>query len=158
MSKKKDFATRTLKDCLPNLPLETGKAKKKIKVLLSRQFCASPKVNRREVCECGGWVLCDFIPSFAILAHLSSAPSYIRMQLSREAWERKNISIHYYLMITKLHEAPRKLTNFSKKELKPFRGHGWLYPYNPRDYPDNRSKEKRPPHSGRASPRYITSS
>ncbi len=26
--KKKVFPTRTLKDCLPNLPLETGKAKK----------------------------------------------------------------------------------------------------------------------------------
>jgi hypothetical protein len=41
MPKKKVFAARNLKDCLPNLPLETGKAKKKIKVFLSRQFCAS---------------------------------------------------------------------------------------------------------------------
>jgi hypothetical protein len=31
MPKKKKIATRTLKDCLPNLPLETGKAQKKIK-------------------------------------------------------------------------------------------------------------------------------
>ena len=41
MPKKKVFAARNLKDCLPNLPLETGKSKKKIKVFLSRQFCAS---------------------------------------------------------------------------------------------------------------------
>jgi hypothetical protein len=41
MPKKKVFAARTLEDCLPNLPLETGKAKKKIKSFLSRQFCAS---------------------------------------------------------------------------------------------------------------------
>jgi hypothetical protein len=41
MQKKKVFAARNLKDCLPNLPLETGKAKKKIKVFLSRQFYAS---------------------------------------------------------------------------------------------------------------------
>jgi hypothetical protein len=32
MPKKKVSATRTLKDCLPNLPLERGKEKKKIKV------------------------------------------------------------------------------------------------------------------------------
>jgi hypothetical protein len=31
-AKKKVVAARNLKDCLPNLPLETGKAKKKIKV------------------------------------------------------------------------------------------------------------------------------
>jgi hypothetical protein len=43
--KKKVFDTRTLKDYLPNLPLERGKAKKKIKVFLSRQFCAS--LNKR---------------------------------------------------------------------------------------------------------------
>ena len=30
MPKKKVFATWNLKDCLPNLPLRTGKAKKKI--------------------------------------------------------------------------------------------------------------------------------
>jgi hypothetical protein len=34
MPKKKVFAARNLKDCLPNLPLKTGKAKKKIKVFL----------------------------------------------------------------------------------------------------------------------------
>ena len=34
MPKKKVFAARTLQDCLPNLPLETGKAKKKIKDFL----------------------------------------------------------------------------------------------------------------------------
>jgi hypothetical protein len=38
MPKKKVFAARNLKNCLPNLPLETGSAKKKIKVFLSRQF------------------------------------------------------------------------------------------------------------------------
>ena len=43
MPKKKVFAARNLKDCLPSLPLETGKAKKKITVFLSRQFCASLK-------------------------------------------------------------------------------------------------------------------
>jgi hypothetical protein len=32
MPKKKVFAGRNLKDCLPNLPLKKGKAKKKIKV------------------------------------------------------------------------------------------------------------------------------
>ena len=41
MSKKKVFVERNLKDCLPNLPLERGKEKKKIKVFLSRQFCDS---------------------------------------------------------------------------------------------------------------------
>jgi hypothetical protein len=43
MSKKKVFAARNLKDCIPNLPLKRGKAEKKIKVFLSRQFCASLK-------------------------------------------------------------------------------------------------------------------
>jgi hypothetical protein len=32
MPKKKYIAARDLKDCLPNLPLKTGKGKKKIKV------------------------------------------------------------------------------------------------------------------------------
>jgi hypothetical protein len=41
MPKKKVFAVRNLKNCLPNLPLETGRAKKKIKVFLSKQFCTS---------------------------------------------------------------------------------------------------------------------
>ena len=41
MPKKKVFVARNLKDCLPNLPLRPGKAKKKIKFFLSRQFCAS---------------------------------------------------------------------------------------------------------------------
>jgi hypothetical protein len=41
MPKKKVIAARDLKDCLPNLPLKKGKAKKKIKIFLSRQFCAS---------------------------------------------------------------------------------------------------------------------
>ena len=41
MPKKKKFVARNLKDFLPNLPLRTGKAKKKIKVFLSRQFCVS---------------------------------------------------------------------------------------------------------------------
>jgi hypothetical protein len=41
MPKKKVFAARTLKDSLPYLPLEIGKAKQKIKIFLSRQFCAS---------------------------------------------------------------------------------------------------------------------
>jgi hypothetical protein len=31
-AKKKVFAAQNLKDCLPNLPLKTGKANKKIKV------------------------------------------------------------------------------------------------------------------------------
>jgi len=43
MPKKKFIAARNLKDCLPNLPLKTRKAKEKIKVLFSRQFCASLK-------------------------------------------------------------------------------------------------------------------
>jgi hypothetical protein len=41
MPKKKVFVARNLEDCLPNLPLRTGKAEKKIKVILSQQFCAS---------------------------------------------------------------------------------------------------------------------
>jgi hypothetical protein len=41
MPKTKVFAARNLEDGLPNLPLKTGEAKKKIKVFLSRQFCAS---------------------------------------------------------------------------------------------------------------------
>jgi hypothetical protein len=41
MPKKKAFAARNLKDCLPNLPLKRREAKKTIKVVLSRQFCAS---------------------------------------------------------------------------------------------------------------------
>ena len=43
MPKKKVFVVRNLKGCLPNLPLRTGKAKKKIQVFLPRQFCASLK-------------------------------------------------------------------------------------------------------------------
>jgi len=43
MPKKKVFASRNLKDCLPSLPLKSRKAKKKIKVFLSRQFYASLK-------------------------------------------------------------------------------------------------------------------
>jgi hypothetical protein len=39
-AKKESFAARNLKDCSPNLPLKTGKAKKKIKVFVSRQFYA----------------------------------------------------------------------------------------------------------------------
>jgi hypothetical protein len=35
MPKKKSFVARNLKDCLQNLPLKIGKAKKKIKVFLS---------------------------------------------------------------------------------------------------------------------------
>jgi hypothetical protein len=38
MSKKKVFVARNLKDCLPNLPLGTGKAKKKIKVFYCDYF------------------------------------------------------------------------------------------------------------------------
>jgi len=38
MPKKKKIVARNLKDLLPNLTLRTGKAKKKIKVFLSRQF------------------------------------------------------------------------------------------------------------------------
>jgi hypothetical protein len=45
MAKKKVFAARNLKDCLPNLPLKTGEAKKKIKVFLSRQFCVSLSIG-----------------------------------------------------------------------------------------------------------------
>jgi hypothetical protein len=45
MPKKKVFAARNLKDCLPNLPLKTGKAKKKIKSFLSEQFHASLKTD-----------------------------------------------------------------------------------------------------------------
>jgi hypothetical protein len=41
MPKKQVSAERILKDCLPSLPLKSRKAKKKIKVLLSRQFYAS---------------------------------------------------------------------------------------------------------------------
>ena len=41
MPKKEVIAARNLQDCLPSLPLKTRKAKKKIKVFLSRQFCAS---------------------------------------------------------------------------------------------------------------------
>jgi hypothetical protein len=41
MSKKKVVDARDLEDCLPNLPFKRGKAKKKIKVFLSRQSCAS---------------------------------------------------------------------------------------------------------------------
>jgi hypothetical protein len=42
MPKKRNILVQgTLKDCLPNLPLKTRKAKKKIKDFLSRQFCAS---------------------------------------------------------------------------------------------------------------------
>jgi hypothetical protein len=51
MPKKKVFAARTLQDCLPNLPLETGKAKKKIQVFLSRQFYASLKTRKDAHCE-----------------------------------------------------------------------------------------------------------
>jgi hypothetical protein len=36
MPKKKVFAARNLKDCLPNLPLKTGEPNKKIKFFLSR--------------------------------------------------------------------------------------------------------------------------
>jgi hypothetical protein len=36
--KKKDFATRNLKDCLPSLPLKTRKQKKKIKVFYPDNF------------------------------------------------------------------------------------------------------------------------
>ena len=43
MTKKKVIAARNLKDCLPSLPLKTRKAKKKIKVSLSRQLYASLK-------------------------------------------------------------------------------------------------------------------
>jgi len=39
MPKKKVFVARNLKDCIPNLPLRTGKAKKK--VFSPRQFCGS---------------------------------------------------------------------------------------------------------------------
>jgi hypothetical protein len=38
MPKKKVFAARNLQDCLPNLPLKTGKAKKKIKVFNRDNF------------------------------------------------------------------------------------------------------------------------
>ena len=48
MPKKKVFAARNLKDCLPNLPLKTGKAKQKIKVVLSRQFYASLTILKTE--------------------------------------------------------------------------------------------------------------
>ena len=39
-AKKKVFAARNLKDCLPNLPLKTGNEKKKISVFLLEQFYA----------------------------------------------------------------------------------------------------------------------
>jgi len=39
MPKKKVFAARNLKDCLPNLPLKTGKAKKKV-FFIMEQFYA----------------------------------------------------------------------------------------------------------------------
>jgi hypothetical protein len=38
--KMKVFAARNLKDFLPNLPVKSGKARKKFKVFLSRQFYA----------------------------------------------------------------------------------------------------------------------
>jgi len=41
MPKKKLFAERNLKDCLPSLPLKSRKAKKKIKNFLTRQLYAS---------------------------------------------------------------------------------------------------------------------
>jgi hypothetical protein len=40
MPKKKVFVARNLDDCLLNLQLRTGKSKKKIKIILSQQFCA----------------------------------------------------------------------------------------------------------------------
>jgi hypothetical protein len=51
MPKKKVFAARNLKDCLPNLQLKKGKAKKKIKVFLSRQFCDSLTVGKNGAME-----------------------------------------------------------------------------------------------------------
>jgi hypothetical protein len=45
-AKKKVFTPRNLKDCLPNLPLETGKAKKNHS-FLSRQFCDSLNIQIR---------------------------------------------------------------------------------------------------------------
>jgi hypothetical protein len=41
MPKTKVFGERNLKDCLPSLPLKRRKAKKKIKVFLSKQFYTS---------------------------------------------------------------------------------------------------------------------
>jgi hypothetical protein len=38
MSQKKVFVARNLKDCLPSLPLKTGKEKKKIKVFYNNNF------------------------------------------------------------------------------------------------------------------------
>jgi hypothetical protein len=46
MPKKKVFATRNLKDCLPSLPLKRRKVKKKIKDFESRQFYASLNIAR----------------------------------------------------------------------------------------------------------------
>jgi hypothetical protein len=42
MSKKKYNSARDLKACLPNLPLKTGKAKKKIKVFFITRMSADP--------------------------------------------------------------------------------------------------------------------
>jgi len=46
MPKKKVFAARSLKDCLPSLPLKTGKQKKENQSFLSRQFYASECCQR----------------------------------------------------------------------------------------------------------------
>ena len=46
MPKKKVFAARKLKDCLPSLPLKTRKQKKENQSFLSRQFCASLDVYK----------------------------------------------------------------------------------------------------------------
>jgi len=46
MPKKKVFAARNLKDCLPILPLKRRKVKKKIKDFESRQFYASLNIAR----------------------------------------------------------------------------------------------------------------
>jgi hypothetical protein len=71
MPKMKVFAAQNLKNCLPNLPLETGRGKKKIKVFFSRQFCAS--LNQDEA----KWICCkeardftkanDSVPMFSFV-------------------------------------------------------------------------------------------
>jgi hypothetical protein len=47
MPKKKVFAARNLKDCLPSLPLKTEKQQKENQSFLSRRFCASLKVPKK---------------------------------------------------------------------------------------------------------------
>ena len=52
ISKKKVFVARNLKDFLPNLPLKTGNAKKKIKVVLSSHFLRYYKYSLISTINC----------------------------------------------------------------------------------------------------------